>query len=437
MKPYTRITGLALSVAGMVLAGASFGSLEAEEPAGKPGAGVQLGPKQTIERKVKLMTGPSVYLDDEGSLAAVWVEEEQERRTVFYARSLTANGPLGAPVHVNRQDEAPYWRQEAPALAVRGNDVYVTWALTHPNATPAQPFSSQLRLSRSEDGGRTFLPSILVNDDAAVANHSFDSLHVADDGVVHMAWIDPREGAKDPATFIAKSLDRGRSVGKNLKIDGDTCVCCRTAVTTAPDGALYVAWRKIFSGDVRETVVARSTDGGAIFSNPVIVGHDRWAFPGCPHRPASLGVDGQGRLYVSWYTEGDDETPAVYLAFSDDHGQTFSPKQMLNVSRGTFPDHPQMAVDRDGRIIAVWEEQSPVRREIVMRVSLDRGRTFGPPQKLNEKKGQGPTVAVNRRGTAALAWLEHAMPGHRLVVQTLRLPQVVASDMRTVSEAMR
>jgi hypothetical protein len=41
---------------------------------------------------------------------------------------------------------------------------------------------------------------------------------------------------------------------------------------------------------------------------------------------------------------------------------------------------------------------------------------------LNDKKGQTPSVAVNSQGTAVLAWMEHAMPGHKMVAQTLQLP---------------
>ena len=83
-----------------------------------------------------------------------------------------------------------------------------------------------------------------------------------------------------------------------------------------------------------------------------------------------------------------------------------------------------MAVDQEGRVILVWEEQSPVRREVVVSVSLDRGQSFSPPQKINDKKGQTPSVAVNAQGLAAVAWMEHAMPAHRLVMQTLQLPGV-------------
>jgi BNR repeat-like domain len=277
-------------------------------------------------------------------------------------------------------------------------------------------------LSRSTDGGRSFLPSIKINDDDQVVLHSFDALHLGLDGMLHVSWVDSREGKKDPGTFHARSTDGGRSISGNMKLDENTCVCCRTALATAPDGTVYVAWRKIFPGEIRETVLARSEDGGKTFAEPVIVGNDQWVYPSCPHRPASIGVDVQGRVYVAWYTEGADETPAVYFTTSDDRGRTFSAKQMMNFSKGTFPDHPQMAVDPAGRVVLLWEELSPVRQEIVMSVSLDRGQTFSRPQKMNEKKSQSPTVSVNSKGLVAMAWKEHAMSGHRLVLQTAQLP---------------
>jgi hypothetical protein len=395
------------------------------------GSPADFGSKHMTVHQVKNVVGPTVQIDETGVVSAAWVEEDKEVRTIWFARSEKPGGPLGFPVRINDPSENPYYRQEAPAMVIRGNDVFVTWALTHPNMTPDKPFSSELRLSRSADGGRTFAPSVLVNDDGLVINHTFDAMQVAPDGTVHVAWIDGREGKKEPGTFVAKSADHGRTFTKNQKVDENTCVCCRTALATSEDGVVYLAWRKIFEGNVREIVVSRSVDGGTEFSAPTVVGQDRWVYPACPHRPASLGVDRFGRLYVAWYTEGADETPSVYLAYSDDQGKTFSPKKQLNRSKGTFPDHPQMAVDPEGRVVVVWEEQSPVRREVVVSRSSDRGESFSAPVKVNEKNGQTPTVAVNAQGSAVIGWKEHAMPAHRLVVQTMPL----SSEQTTVGKA--
>jgi hypothetical protein len=396
----------------------------------EPALPYELGQKFVTERKVKALVGPSVQVGEQGDVALAWTEEDKDVRSVLYARSTAPGGPMGPPVRINRPEESPYWRQEAPALVLQGDEVFVTWGLTHPKPTPQQPFATELRLSRSIDGGQTFQPSLLVNDDPGVIQHTFDALHRDSEGRLHLSWIDGRDGKKEPGTYVARSLDRGQTVTKNLKVDEGTCVCCRTSVTSGQDGMVYVAWRKIFEGNVRETVVARSSDHGDTFEAPVVVGHDQWVFPACPHRPASMGVDRQGRLYVVWYTEGTDEIPAVYIAYSDDRGKSFSAKRKLNVAKATFPDHPQIAVDPDGRIVALWEEQGPVKRDVVMSVSADRGETFTAPHKLNEKKSQTPVVAVNAQGLFALAWMEHGMPGHKIVTQTLRVQSVkVAAEL--------
>jgi len=416
----SRLTRVLLSIVSLMVA--------IQAAAGAPEPQVTFGPKSVTVHHAKNVVGPSVQIDEQGLVSAAWVEEDKETRMILFARSEKPGGPLGTPVRVNQASENPYYRQESPALAVRSKEVFVTWSLTHPKMTPDKPFSGELRLSRSSDGGRTFAPSTLVNDDGQVIQHAFDAIQVAPDGVLHLAWIDGREGKKEPGTFVARSTDHGRTITKNLKVDESTCVCCRASLTTSADGAVYVAWRKIFDGNVRETVVSRSMDGGETFSSPVVVGNDRWVYPACPHRPASLGVDRQGRLYVVWYTEGADETPAIYLAYSDDQGKTFSEKKQLNRSKGTFPDHPQMAVDPEGRVIVIWEEQSPVRREVVTSHSLDRGQSFSVPVKLNEKNGQTPTIAVNQQGTVVMGWKEHAMPAHRLIVQTMQLPDIKVAE---------
>lgn len=417
MRPHS-VRALTMTALALVM---PLGAQAAEYPS-HPAEGVRFESKVNLDITAQSLAGPSIQIDEHDITHVAWMEEDSHGRTLRYARTPPSEGSPSSPMPVNLPGEVPYWRQEAPALAVQDDRVYLVWAKMSPQTSPDKPFANELRLSRSVDGGRTFLPSGLINDDGEPVNHSFDSIRVDREGAIHVAWIDGRGGKKASGTYISRSMDHGLTFDKNKKIDDDTCVCCRTSVAIAPDGTLYVAWRKMF-GDIRETVVARSHDGGMTFSEPVIVGHDNWNYPGCPHRPASVGVDGDGRLYVVWYTEGEDESPAIYVAHSDDRGQTFSPKQRLNRSKGTFPDHPQLAVDPLGRMVAIWEELSPVRREVVVSYSIDRGQTFSPPHKVNEKKGETPAVAVNAAGQFVVAWKEHAMPKHRIVLQRVTLPE--------------
>lgn len=405
--------------------------LHAADLSSQPIGAISFAPKLIVDIKAKSMVGPSIQLDERNVAHVAWMEEDTNGRAVRYAHTMSpSSDSLTSSIPVNGPNDLPYWRQEAPALDVRGNMVYIAWAKMPAVPVADKPFANELRLSRSLDSGQTFLPSAPINDDGEPVLHSFDSIRIDREGAIHVAWIDARGSKKNPGTYVSRSTDHGMTFDKNKKIDDDTCVCCRTSVAIADDGTLYVAWRKVF-GEVRETVVARSFDGGLTFSEPVIVGNDKWVYPSCPHGPASLGIDHEGRVYVVWYTEGEDETPAVYIAYSNDRGQTFSPKYQLNRSKGTFPDHPQLAVDGHGRVVAVWEELSPVRREVVVSYSLDRGRTFSAPQKINEKKGEMPTIAVSPTGQFLLAWKEHAMPNHRIVLQRIALPELLPVAMET------
>jgi len=99
-----------------------------------------LGPKFMTVHNVKTVVGPSVQIDHQGRISAAWVEEDKDTRTILFARAETTGGPLGTPVAVNQPSESPYYRQEAPSLVVRGQDVFVTWSKTHPKMTPDKPF---------------------------------------------------------------------------------------------------------------------------------------------------------------------------------------------------------------------------------------------------------------------------------------------------------
>ncbi len=384
---------------------------------------IVFGEKVRFDHQTKRISGPAIQLSNTSVFHLTWIEANQKDLNTYYVQAPLRPETLPHPIRVNPKATLAASLHAPPAMALGVQDeVYLTWTTPHPKAD-GKLFTSLLLLSRSLDGGKSFLEPIQVNDDSAITGHSFDNLTVSPNGSIHTVWLDAREGKKDPATYSSFSQDQGQSFSPNLKIDDMACVCCRTHATVAQDGTVYLAWRKIYPGSVRETVVARSTNNGVTFSSPVIVGHDRWAFEGCPHRPATMGTDQQGRLFVAWYTEGPDDIPGVYIAYSDDRGKTFTPRRQLNLSKGTFPDHPQLAVDRDGRLLVIWEEQSPVRREVVISYSLDRGLTFSPPQKLNTKKSKHPAVAVNTNGEAVLAWQEQiTFPGWHTVVQPITWP---------------
>ena len=405
----------------MVLCVAFSGTGWAEPP-------LVLGAKKIIVEGMQQVSPPALQFDQAGSLHVAWFEKRGEARGLYTVTVGEGGQGMATPVQVNQKGAEPDAMHQSPGLAAGPQgDLYVTWATPKTGA----PFAADLRLARSADRGKTFESPIVVNDDGAPINHAFEHVTAAGTGDVYLAWLDNRSKEKSGAgAMFACSRDNGKTVENNLTIDGMACPCCRPMAAVAPDGSLWVAWRKTFDGNVRDIVVARSTDRGRTFSTPMLVRRDGWSFAACPHRGPSIGFDRQGRLYVGWYTEGTDEQPRILVATSDDQGKTFSTPLSLHSSATSLPDQFRIAVHPQGFVLAVWEEVTGVRKRVVMRASADRGQTFGPVLTLSEgAKAENPTVAVHESGAMVVAWTEHAWPNNRIVLQqgALNITQPAAS----------
>ena len=128
------------------------------------------------------------------------------------------------------------------------------------------------------------------------------------------------------------------------------CFCCKTAVVTR-GGDVFVAWRHLFPGGVRDIAVARSSDGGRTFQDPVRVSEDNWKIDACPDDGPAMTVDGDGALHVAWPTlvrDPDAPRMAIFESTSRDGGVTFSPRARVDAAN-CGPAHPRLATTAAGR----------------------------------------------------------------------------------------
>jgi hypothetical protein len=217
-------------------------------------------------------------------------------------------------------------------------------------------------------------------------------------------------------------VEQGTRVESIRKVGDDTCVCCRVDAATGAGNMVALAWRRVFPGDIRDMVLAVSRDGGRTFGDATLVSADRWKINACPHRGGAVGLDAKGRVYMSWYTEGTDIRPDLRFAVSTD-GRRFGPPRRLHTSTTSIPDQARMAVDPAGRAVIVWEESTAVRRRILLRYTLDAGRTLSPIRVLSTAiKAYSPDIAFAPDGSFLVAWHEEQFPFLKTVVQPVRLP---------------
>jgi len=433
MKNRAVIGGLVAIVGGVVAATAAARSRTA------------LAPAETLA--AANASNPTAAADARGARYVAWIATEGGASNVYLARA--EGDAFAAPVRVNDRpgDAAPH--EQAPAQVAAGPDgsVYVVWQNNRAIAGRRCP-ASDLRFARSADGGRTFAPAVTVNDDAAgpPSSHTFHNLVVGKDGTVWVSWLDSRvrdaerarrhprpapsparaKGdsttgmhghggmAEDPTlpgseVRVAKSVDGGRTFGASMVVDGNVCPCCRTSLAAAPDGSIYVAWRKVYAGDVRDPVVARLAPGAAAFAAPVRVHADGWVFPGCPHAGPALAVDAGGRVHVAWYT-GKEGRQGLWYASSADGGRTFGAPAALLTGGWVPPSQAALAVD-GAHVWAMWDD----RREQEGRVTLARLDGGTPRVVAREPAGRSPALAASPRGLL-VAWHQ----GQTVRVSSLR-----------------
>ena len=363
------------------------------------------------------VSAPVVASAADGTVLLTWAAEEGPDKNVYVAR---AGEPGAAPVRVNPAGLSVEALHHSPLIAAGpGGVLYVSWSSDRPRP-PGVLFASDLRLSRSRDGGRSWDGHVRVNDDRPIS-HSFEGMTVARDGAVVMAWIDSREGPEKAATWVTRVLDEGTRPGPSTRLDGDTCVCCRVAVGRGPGEAVAVLWRKVFSGDVRDMVLGISRDGGRSFETPLRVHDDGWKITGCPHRGGEVAFDAKGAAYAAWYTEGTKGVPSMLFAVAP-AGRRFGTPQRVNSSTATIPDQVRLAVNPAGAAVIVWEDATAVRRRILLRASADGGRTLGPVQVLSRAiKAYMPDVAALPDGDFVVAWHEEQFPSLKTVTQRVRV----------------
>ena len=386
-------------------------------------AGFEVVKRQTLAHPGKAhdlhLSAPALAVQRDGKVALTWAAHSGHDNDLFVAVA----GGESKPVRVNPAGMTLESLHQPPGIALGpADEMYLSWSSAKPVPLGGL-FASDLRLSRSLDGGRTFDSPLRVNEDRPIS-HSFEGLAVASDGTVLVSWIDSRDGPNTAGTYLARVTDRGSRVERMLKLDdGETCVCCRIDVASGPGETVAIAWRKVFPGNVRDMVVGMSGDGGRSFRPAALVHADRWKIAACPHRGGSIAVDGRGRVYLAWYTEGVDGQPRMLFAVSPD-GRRFGPPIRLNTSTGSVPDQVRLAADATGSVVVVWEDATAVRRRVLLRYSTDGGRTLSAPQTLSQAiKAYAPDVAAAPNGEFVVVWHEEEFPGLKTMVQTIRLPK--------------
>ena len=343
----------------------------------------------------------SSAFDKEGKLWLVW-----SRSGHVYVQSSTDHGQtLSAPVAVNRIPEKVSSRGEnRPKIKLdsKGN-IFLTWT-----QGLAKRFSSNIRFSRSTDDGHSFSEPVTINDNLEVIGHAFDSIVVADNGDLFIAWLDARDTVKAKKTgqeFIGTSLyytwseDGGTTFHGNKKIAEHTCQCCRLQTAIDVDNNPVVSWRHIFEGGIRDHAIVKFEDWHSP-GEVVRMSYENWKIDACPHHGGALVVSDNGTYHAAWF--GNSATKSgLFYGYSTNSGGAFNETAKFGKPGA---GHPHVVTIEDNPML-VWLEFDGQQSVIQLMKSNDAGRTWEQPEVIasTDKLADRPFL-LKYQDQAYLAW---------------------------------
>ena len=285
------------------------------------------------------------------------------------------------------------------------DDVVISY--THPLA---KPYTGEIRMLRSDNGGKTFSRPFTVHQDRQIITHRFDAIQFDARGDLYTFWIDKRDAeqarqrAKDGASdydgaaiYYNIASDGGHVVTEDRKLADYSCECCRISLIAQPQEGVAALWRHVFPGSVRDHAFAHVSR--AQVSTPVRASHDDWMIRACPHHGPGLARAADGGYHAVWFGDRKGEQRVRYGRL-DAKGQAVGEALVLPDARA---EHPDM-VSSGQRVVIAWRSFDGVNTQISAWLSEDDGRHFTLHRMQSSTLENDYPRLIERDGNIALVW---------------------------------
>ncbi len=347
---------------------------------------------------------------------ALWVTGVDRGRLFMQRRSKDGGWDERRMLDINGDTVATNG-DNRPKLAF-GPRAQVVLSYTRPLS---KPYTGEIRMLRSDDGGRSFSAPFTVHEDRQVITHRFESIAFDARGDLYTFWIDKRDAERawaanggDPAAYEGAAIyynvstDGGKTFGPDTKLADYSCECCRIAVATEQTQGVAVLWRHVFAGSVRDHAFAKVGAGAA----PALqrASFDDWVVKACPHHGPGLARATDGGYHAVWFGERDGLQRARYARL----GRDGSPKGKVVELPDERADHADVAVAGQ-RVAIVWRSFDGERMHLRAWLSKDGGKRFTLRELAVTPVENDFPRFVQQRDRIAVIWrTEHEIQVHDL-----------------------
>ena len=349
----------------------------------------------------------------------LWVVGLNPARRLFVQHSADAGLVWGAPRLLDiGQDVVSAQGENRPKIAF-GPSGQAVITYTQPLS---RPYTGEIRMLRSDDGGRSFSAPFTVHRDRQLITHRFESVAFDAQGVLHTVWVDKRDlealkarsrgpsvAYRGAAIYRNESRDGGQTFGPDLKVADHSCECCRIALALTSSGGMAAMWRHVFEPNERDHAFATlgggtpshgaAAEGQVPASAPMRATLDRWALDACPHHGPGLAPAAAGGYHAVWFGIRAG-VPAVRYGRLDAQGAPASEVQAL-----PDPSAEHADISSAGRHVAiVWRSFDGEATRLRAWVSDDDGRSFRLRELARSADDNDHPRLVRRGGEVFAVW---------------------------------
>ena len=253
----------------------------------------------------EIQTAPSVAINSRGTIFILWLGFEYINSVAGNFRALLARSTDGGLTfsdlqQVSSLSEVPAGDElDRPWIAVSPVDdsLYIVWHRSDPGT-----FASDIRLTRSTDGGDTWSPPITVNDTGRIELfRDFPRVIVADDGRPYVVWTElggSRYGSAANRVYLQRFDTSGSKIGENVRVTVSPASPAYADPTVATQGNnVYVGFLSGTPHGDWDVHVASSLDSGRTFLPPVKANDDATC---ATHYVHQIVTDARGNVHAVW-----------------------------------------------------------------------------------------------------------------------------------------
>jgi hypothetical protein len=347
---------------------------------------------------------PRLVLSPKGEMFRLWQQKGDERAGGGAVMLEAASGDNWQKLMELRSPEKGVTLRD-PELAVSPSNelaLFYRWWRQSPRA-------KQVRLARSDDGGKTWSRPEQPID---TSGQAFDPNAAWGGGkTLVVVWADERRKGRTFDVYARRSPDGGVTWGPEQllsefpeKLLSDAFA--RPRLIGDGQDRYWAVWMGIKNGR-SSLYINRSVDGGRKWTDPASLtgGESQSVFGHSLHRAGE-------RMLLVWHDmrTGRDR---LYAVASSDAGVTWTaPARVdhLPESSEVAASSPTVLLNADGEALVAWQDARNGRDDIFLARSTDGGRTWGLEDQRMDADEPGtalsrfPSLARAKDGRVALAW---------------------------------